>query len=399
MLSFYAASSQEVNAQKAIKQAIEKAIPTDKREDCRLLVFHSSIAHNFNQMLTASSELLPNAEVVGCTAAGIISVDGANETMRALGIMAICTDNPDEIVVSKTDAIFSNNSKDAGKQLAESIKAKNKNVNMLMSLASGFDIDAGLMLDGIATVFGAETPVFGGTSSDNMKVIKSMQFYNEDIYENGAVLVGFADESLKIHTGVHHGSVKVGLPFEVTKAEGNRIYEINGERAWDFLMKKLNFPIDTPPGDCVAISGLGINLPKEYQEDYDNEHLVMAIIKVLDDNSFMIPISVENGTQMWLTERNEDLIFDGLDRMLGRLTSRIGEEKPVAVFHTDCGARGRLLLNMIMKDEIIGQMQEPFFGKEPLPWLGMYGFGEFTPVKGRNLFHNYTTSLYVMTRA
>jgi small ligand-binding sensory domain FIST len=33
-----------------------------------------------------------------------------------------------------------------------------------------------------------------------------------------------------------------------------------------------------------------------------------------------------------------------------------------------------------------------------VPWLGMYGFGEFTQLAGRNFFHNYTTSIYCLTR-
>jgi hypothetical protein len=45
-------------------------------------------------------------------------------------------------------------------------------------------------------------------------------------------------------------------------------------------------------------------------------------------------------------------------------------------------------------------MQKPLFGDAPVgPWLGMYGFGEFARLGGLNQFHNYTTALYVITRA
>jgi hypothetical protein len=43
-------------------------------------------------------------------------------------------------------------------------------------------------------------------------------------------------------------------------------------------------------------------------------------------------------------------------------------------------------------------MQQPLTKGTPLPWLGMYGFGEFTRLKGKNLFHNYTTSIYALIR-
>jgi small ligand-binding sensory domain FIST len=44
-------------------------------------------------------------------------------------------------------------------------------------------------------------------------------------------------------------------------------------------------------------------------------------------------------------------------------------------------------------------MQEPLSdaGRIP-PWLGMYGFGEFARLGGRNTFHNYTTAIYAIIR-
>jgi hypothetical protein len=52
-----------------------------------------------------------------------------------------------------------------------------------------------------------------------------------------------------------------------------------------------------------------------------------------------------------------------------------------------------------MKDEIIAMMQNAFQNEgETPPWLGMYGFGEFCPLCGKNMFHTYTTSLLVLYR-
>ncbi len=62
-------------------------------------------------------------------------------------------------------------------------------------------------------------------------------------------------------------------------------------------------------------------------------------------------------------------------------------------------ARGRFLFDRIIKEELVGKMQFPFFenGTCP-PWLGMYGFGEFARLGNQNEYHNYTTALYVMYR-
>jgi small ligand-binding sensory domain FIST len=105
------------------------------------------------------------------------------------------------------------------------------------------------------------------------------------------------------------------------------------------------------------------------------------------------------GTSLSLTVRDEDRIFRDMDRMLADLTSRRPGQVPVAVFHADCLARGRRLFNRVMKDELVHRMQQPFATDDvPPPWFGMYGFGEYARLGGRNAYHNYTTALATIYR-
>jgi small ligand-binding sensory domain FIST len=105
------------------------------------------------------------------------------------------------------------------------------------------------------------------------------------------------------------------------------------------------------------------------------------------------------GTKLWLTVRDEELIFNEMKRMVDTMKSRSKGKQAVAVFHADCLARGRFLLDKIMKEELVSIMQHPFYvnGECP-PWLGMYGFGEFARLGGKNEYHNYTSALYVIYR-
>ena len=85
--------------------------------------------------------------------------------------------------------------------------------------------------------------------------------------------------------------------------------------------------------------------------------------------------------------------------MVQVMKDKIENKKLVAVFHADCLARGKFLFNRILKEELVNRMQFPFStdGVCP-PWLGMYGFGEFARLGGKNTYHNYTTALYVIYR-
>ena len=105
------------------------------------------------------------------------------------------------------------------------------------------------------------------------------------------------------------------------------------------------------------------------------------------------------GTELWLTKRDEELIFSEMDRMVKVMNERANGKTPVAVFHADCLARGRFLFDRIIKEELVSKMQNPFYTEGVCPpWLGMYGFGEFAKLGGKNEYHNYTTALYVIYR-
>lgn len=399
MLNFYSASTGTVNSVRAMKECIENSLSgndTPTSDQVNLLVLHSTIGHDFKQLLQTAKELCPNAAIVGCTCAGVIGREGANESMRALGIMLVHSDDPSEIRVASCENIRGENSFEMAKDMANQLGS---DVNMVMILASGIDIAADKAIEGIEAAIEGDIPIFGGTSSDNMRAISSYQFSNSQVLERGAILVGFADPSLEIAMGVHHGSVPIGQPFQVTKSDKNRVYELDGKAAWPLLMDKLGMPQDSHPGPCIPVAGMGELLPDDLHEEYDNKHILRVIVKVDQaDGSFYMPVDCPEGTDLWVTQRDEELIFNGLERMMGKMKDQIGERKLAAVFHTDCAARGRALFNKVLKDEIIARMQTPLVQSENIPWLGMYGFGEFTQLNGKNYFHNYTTSLYALVR-
>jgi len=111
-----------------------------------------------------------------------------------------------------------------------------------------------------------------------------------------------------------------------------------------------------------------------------------------------VPVVCPEGTKLWNTERDEDRMFKDLNKMVEQLIERCKGRKPYAVFHADCAARGRWSFNRVLKDEIVSRMQYPLIQDEDVPWLGMYGFGEFARLGGRNQFHMFTTSLFVILK-
>jgi hypothetical protein len=399
MLEFYSSSNGVVNSKRAVAECLENALGTDST-DCDLIIFYTTIGHNFEEILSEFQRLSPSAQIVGCTGTGVIGREGPNETMRGLAIMAIRGPR-EEFAVASVDSIVKTDSHEVSVQLAQDLKNQNPNINMILFHPSGLEIFPEKAIEGIESVFGSDVPIFGGPSLDNMKFVGDFQFAGDRIFERGAVAVGFADSTLEVIAQSNHGFSGTGESFEVTRSELNHIFELDGQTAWKSLTERLGLPETAQPVE-VAFAPLAEQLPDELHEEYGSRHIIReyggSFGSALEDGSLFVTASCPEGTKLWLMKRDEKGIFEGVDRMVEQVAQRCEGRRPVTVFHADCGARGRLIFNRILKDEIVSRMQYPLCKDENVPWLGMYGGGEFTMTGGRNQIHAFTTSIHVMLR-
>lgn len=368
-------------------------------DDCRLVYLHTTMGHDEDVVLRAVRSACPDARVVGCTVAGVIGRSGADESMHAVAVMLVWGEASD-LSVATTHHLDGANSREEAASLARSVVGAGGPPAFLLFLGSGIDIDVRGCIDGIESVVGPDTVVFGGTSADNMKGIASYQLLDDEVHEHAAALVAFHDPTLRVHTQASHGFVPLGVELTVTSSRGNRVHTLDGAPAWTAYTRSLGLDASAVVADTIPPGAVGVALPPALAEEYGDSHLLRAITHRTDDGTLLMPVSCPEGTRLSLMRRDEERIFANLDVMMGEVVAAVGEDEVLAVFHADCGARGRLTLDRVSKDEIVDAMQRPLSpsGAVP-PWIGMYGFGEIAMLGGRNRFHNYTTALYVVMRS
>lgn len=396
MIKFQSGSSTAVNSANAVRESLELAHDGDPSE-ARLVVVHSTMGHNFQQLLAAVREQCPEARIVGCTGSGVIGKEGVSESMRALALLTV---TGSEFGVAHVKGVTGTNSKERALECAKQLADTTPGVNMVYVLGQGLDVCGDHVIDGIEAVFGPQVKLLGALAGDNAKLRRTIQFHDEEVLDDALLLIGFADQTLELVQGVHHGSLALeGMVFEVTASESNRIDELDGKPAWPTLTERLGIPIEKNPGEVIAITGLGIDLDEGESKAYDNDQILRAPFQVSEDRqSFFLMASCPVGTKLHMMQRDEDHIFSGVDRMMQGMVERLDGRRPLAVFQADCMARGRMAFNRILKDEIIAKMQVPLCGDEVVPWLGVYGFAEFCQLGQRNAFHHFTTSLSAIVR-
>jgi 2,4-dienoyl-CoA reductase-like NADH-dependent reductase (Old Yellow Enzyme family) len=396
MLQFFSASTSTVDSKRAISECLENAMSAEKTIDCDLLIIYTAMGHSFKEILSEAHRLVPGAQVVGSTCAGVIGKEGPHESLRALGIMAI-KGPKNEFAVTGIDSVSSYEPFECGFQMAKDLQSKLPETKIILFHPSTNLYNANKAIEGIESVFGQDIPIIGGASVDNMKLISNFQFLGEKIFELGAVMIGLADPTLELICQANHGQAAIGDPFVVTKVEDKKIIELNGKSPWKAWTERLGMPVTARSADILVFSPLALKLSEEYFDEYGSRDIIIGAANY-PDGSLSTSHEIKEGDQLWLTKRNENLIYESVDRQMVQILDHSEGRKPVAVFHADCAARGKLMFNRIIKEEITGNMQFPLCKGEPIPWLGMYGGGEYTPLKGKNMLHFFTTSLYVLVR-
>lgn len=402
MLSFYSANVRIANSARAVDECFEIAFGDKVPQDLAVLIFHAPLGHRLDRIAEAVHKKAPGVIVLGNSCSGVTGRQGVGESMSDLAMMAVAGPK-NEHFVAKTTEIYGHNSHQKGLELAAALKVQSENISNIYLLCPGIDIANDLVVQAFMEVFGEGVNLFGGTSSDNMRGLINHQYIGDQLTEHGAWAVGFADPTLKGITRATHGFTAYGNPMVVTKVEGNKIMELNGKPAWQEYTANLGVTPepDTICGETIPIGALAEKLPPDLAEEYGNPHILRVVTKYDPaDGSIYYATTISEGTELWLTTRDEDLIFSEQERSLQYLKEAMDGGKPVAVFQTDCLARGRFLFNKVMKDEIMAMMQTTLTdakGEVP-PWLGMYGFGEYARLGGKNTYHNYSTSLLALYR-
>jgi hypothetical protein len=403
MLEFNSASVRIADGARAVDECIEMMYGNQAPPDGGLWIVNAVIGHKLEKIASAIQARIPSASVLGSSCGGIVGREGAGESMTHMAVMTV-NGPPSEVAWSAVDDFHADNAYQKGQALAADLKGKLPGAKIIYLLTPGLDSLNDELLRAILEAFGEDIVIFGGASSDNYKGLVTSQYIGGKACPDGMWAVGFADESLKSAARATHGFKAYGDPMTVTKANRNFILELDGQPAWATYSQNLGDISAEDVRKVLVSGGLAISLDPALASEYGNDYILRMGQPQEATGAIRLSVSVKEGDQFYFTTRDEDLIFseqkNALDALRnGMISDSQGAPRPVAVFQTDCLLRGRTLFDKVMKDEIIGMMQNAFSndGEVP-PWLGMYGFGEFCPISGQNLFHTYTTSLLVLYR-
>jgi hypothetical protein len=373
-----------IAGREAAEQALEK-VAVDKPDF--VLMFGSS-GYDQRSLLGAVREITGGAPLTGCSAAGTINGEDADESNFSVVVAVISSDELQWHNGLATG--LSAEPRAVGQQVAQE----------LLPYLSSDTIGLFVFPDGLTENFdhffvGLEEnlpndqflPLWGGGAGhrDFNAEAPTFQYCDDEVVSDGvsyALLSGEAQTAWAIS----HSVIPIGGERIVTRSEGNVIYEIDGKPATEVLKEYLPEDALTDERDWLryAISlALTFEAPSYMK---DEEYVVRGVPQLnLTDESIIVQTEVEEGTIIWFSSRDKEKITTGFDRMAAQIKEQLDGAQPELVFQFECVTRGQLMFREQEKLQLLKRFRHSV-GPD-VPWVGFYTIGEIAPVEEHNDIH------------
>jgi hypothetical protein len=241
----------------------------------------------------------------------------------------------------------------------------------------------------VNSLVSAEVVVTGGLAGDGDRFQRTWSMASEKPQTGLVVAIGFYGDRILIGHGCKGGWDAFGLQRQVTRSDGNILYELDGKPALELYKRYL--------GDQAAgLPSTGLLFPLALRADSsDEKHIVRTILQVDEaSQSLIFAGDVPEGYHAQLMKANFDRLVAGASWAASHAASlpdRAGDSLSIAI---SCVGR-RLVLGEHTDDELEATM-------EVLPHatqqIGFYSYGEISPfTTGYCDLHNQTMTLTTLS--
>jgi hypothetical protein len=360
------------------------------------VLVYATINHDHSALLAGLREGIgPGVAVVGCSAQGVMANDAVIESGFVAGAMALagnglraCAACAEEVHVdgeAKGRAI--------GQQLVRGLGAQPKLTVLLYDPLGGVDVNhllAGLRQEISSLVVG------GAASQPAGPLAGTYQYEGTRTLKDAGVALGLTGD-FDIDLGLCHGTVPTGVVMTLTRAEGNRLLELDGRPALDVWRETIG--ID--PGETFKqehIAALPMGIARSVVEDGKKQdlYLIRAVFGLDQDaKAIVVQAGIPQGSKIMFHHRTVPVVREGTVAMADDLARRLGGKRPWAVLGFECGGRTAPFLGTEATLEENLELQKTVAPQAP--WLGLIAWGEIAPCGGEPEFHNYTYPLVVLS--
>ena len=341
-----------------------------KEREVLVQVFTSlDTASKIKELITRIKTRIPHAKILGATAGAKIESGRLSYQPTLLTVSTFCSSEVHTGLVSSNTDIF----KDASDLTRTLMDRSSMPLKAAIVFSEGLHIDGEILLRGISNE-APELIVAGGMASDNQQFKETFVFTEEGCTDTGFAIALLFGEELTVYNHFNFNWVSLGRTFTVTKAKGNRVWELDHTPIIDIYKRYL--------GDQIVqmLPDIGLEFPMIIEGKAIP--VARAVMVKHDDGSLSFAGTIEEGSQLRFGFGDSEVIINA------NKDEAYFRDRPVeSLFVYSCIAR----LSLVGED--IDQETLPL--NQFAPANGFYTYGEFyhVPDEKCNLFLNQTMTV------
>ncbi len=356
-----------INTYYTTKDKLELFINDEKIQNSSSLLIQVFSALNdktfITTLLSELTHLLPDAVIIGSTTDGEI-MDGKVSS----GKVALSFTQFEKTVLKAAAVEHKVNGYFSGQYLAKELIGDD--TQLLIAFVDGLHTNGEEFLSGISSV-NDEVIVAGGHAGDNGNFAETFVFTKEHILAHGAVGVTLNSKHLHVHTDYSFNWHPIGNELTITKAEGNRVYTIDGKSAVDTYAYYLGEDI------AKGLPAIGVEFPLIVNRN--GSDVSRASIAKEDDGSLILGGNLYAGEKVRIGYGNSKEILEKSKEILDTTSQKPSE----VIFVYSCSTR-----KYFMGDDI---ETETLPLQAIAPVSGFFTYGEFFTLDNKELFNQTMT--------
>ncbi len=336
-----------------------------------MVICFTTSSYTSKESLDVIHSALSPSKLIGSQTSGIIIADGVFN--QGIAVLAI---NSSEIQfgISRTQPDQKGDLRGAGfewgRRMHAEFKSRLHNACLMFCDYSLHNHSA--FIRGAQEVLGIGLPLMGGVSSDNYKYNKAAQMYQKELLNNS--VVGLLIGGGNVAVGFKHGFKPLGKPRTITTAENNIIHSIDGQPAINIYKEFLG-----PQAEMLNNKGFipqNIPYPLGIYWEEKKQYLIKNAVDILADGSIVCQGEIPQGAEVHLMIGNKDTCRNSAIDAAKQVKDALGGRQAKLIIIIESAARHKILRNNSFIEiqaikEILGYTT---------PMIGMYSFGEITPM-------------------
>jgi hypothetical protein len=332
------------------------------------------------------SAAFAQATCLGCSTAGEIVGSEVRDASLGIAITRFGATHLRSAGVAVDAAVPAG---DLGRQLAQQLAAPD--LCAVFVLSDGLAVNGSALVEGLSQALPAHVVVTGGLAADGSRFAQTWTWDGTAPTPGRVQAVGFYGQNLRIGHGWGSGWSDFGPERRITRAQDNKLFELDGKPALDLYRHYLGERAGELPGAALLF-------PLSIRPRAGSDEVLVRTILAIDDGQRSMTFAgdmPEGAVARLMRARNDDLITHAMQAARQANGDHLTHGDGALLISVSCVGR-RLVLGERVDEEVELVLEGAPSG---VPHVGFYSYGEISPARdgGPAELHNQTMTVTLIS--